>query len=300
VIVEERLDVWADPAAKGPLHAIQRDRVGCKVFDASSATRALIPVEIPPTALALTAFGNVAQPAIRRVVKVLEAGQVHVPFDVTPNWLVQERQGRSPLRDSATLGLVSRLGRFGRDFTNCWFALSQRPRSSWNSVIEKARAGLGAELLDIKTPVVGRGQVELNLHFGHGILPASALSDGQLAWLAFVLLSELGEGFSFLAFDEPETCLHPELLVRVVWLLQDLAGRVPVIVSTHSDRFLDALEHPEESAVLCRLDRDRATRLLRPDGAALALWLERYRGLGDLRGAGYERHVMTVPAGEEE
>jgi hypothetical protein len=45
-----------------------------------------------------------------------------------------------------------------------------------------------------------------------------------------------------------------------------------------------------ERPVLCELDEHHATRLVRPDPASLSSWLEDYRGLGELRAAGYE-HV---------
>jgi predicted ATPase len=108
-----------------------------------------------------------------------------------------------------------------------------------------------------------------------------------------VAIAEFGGQRGFLAFDEPETHLHPALLVRVTWLLEELSQSCPVIVATHSDRLLDALSDPAGSVVLCELDEHRATRLFKPDHAALTAWLEKYRGIGALREEGYERHVLT-------
>ena len=83
--------------------------------------------------------------------------------------------------------------------------------------------------------------------------------------------------------------------MRVTWLLEELGRSCPVVISTHSDRLLDALADPAKSVVLCELDERRATRLYRPDAKALARWLSRYRGIGDLRAEGYGPHVMTEP-----
>jgi len=105
-------------------------------------------------------------------------------------------------------------------------------------------------------------------------------------------MAELHAEHGFLAFDEPESHMHPELLVRVVWLLEEIAASCPVIVSTHSDRLLDALSEPARSVVLCELDETRSTRLRRPDPAALDRWLKRYRGVGELRSQGYAPHVF--------
>ena len=97
---------------------------------------------------------------------------------------------------------------------------------------------------------------------------------------------------SLLVFDEPELHMHPSLLARVMDLFAEAAERHPVLITTHSDRVLDLLENPAESAVLCSLDRDGNTQLLRPNAASLAEWLEDYRGLGHLRAEGYESTVF--------
>lgn len=48
------------------------------------------------------------------------------------------------------------------------------------------------------------------------------------------------------------------------------------------------------SSVLCDLDEHYATRPVRPDPASLERWLEGYRGLGELRAAGYENVVFPT------
>jgi hypothetical protein len=55
---------------------------------------------------------------------------------------------------------------------------------------------------------------------------------------------------------------------------------------------VDHLQDPAAAVVLCELDEKGATQLVRPDRAALARWLDRYRGLGDIRAAGHQRSVM--------
>lgn len=297
IICEERLDVWEDPGANEPLHAIVRDTAGCRVFDPHS--RKQIPVNLGPGMLALhfmlNAFGVVAQPAHDRVVTALINGRVHVPFAVQPLWVTGQP---SPLRMPAQVGLVEKLDRLGGNLANCYHLLaSNPPPGAWQRTLERVRGGLGADVTNITTPAAGPGLIELAVHF-RGFqqpIPASALSDGQLTFLGFVALAELGKGHSFLAFDEPELHLHPELLVRVVWLLEELASSCPVVISTHSDRLLDGLSDPAKSVVLCELDEHRATRLFRPDAEALKKWLERYRGLGQLRAEGYTPHVLTEP-----
>src|SRR5439155_15678001 len=88
-------------------------------------------------------------------------------------------------------------------------------------------------------------------------LPASALSDGSLAYLALVDLYRLPTHASLLAFDEPELHLHPELLMRALDFFEAMARDRPVLLATHSDRLLDGLSEPSRAAVLCELDEER-------------------------------------------
>jgi len=87
--------------------------------------------------------------------------------------------------------------------------------------------------------------------------------------------------------------MHPALLSRIVWMLEEAAETTPVLLATHSDRLLDSLAQPAESVVLFELDEGRATRVRRPNRERLAAWLEDYRGLGALRSEGYEAHVFA-------
>lgn len=276
VITEERLETWADPSEAEPLRIIDRDLAGCRVVEEPGKPPA--PLQLPPGQLALSSFGAFAPPPVARVLEALGSGRVHVPFDVLPLWIAAEQQRRPPLREAAQISRTHEIERLGGNLANAYFALAQeRSAEVWQRTLERVRAGLGADVTDIRTPSAGRGQIELVVHV-RGLpqpLPASALSEGQLAYLAFVALSELGKTHAFVGFDEPESHMHPQLLVRVTWLLEELAGSCPVIVATHSDRLLDALSDPASSVVLCELDERRATRLLRPEPRALAEWLER-------------------------
>jgi hypothetical protein len=83
----------------------------------------------------------------------------------------------------------------------------------------------------------------------------------------------------------------------VLEMFEDLAEDRAVVLATHSDRLLDGLKDPVASTVLCELDQHRATQLLRPDPERLARWLEKYRGIGQIRSEGFEKQVF--PAEQE-
>jgi len=73
---------------------------------------------------------------------------------------------------------------------------------------------------------------------------ARYLSNGTLTWLAFVALARLDNSTGLVAFDEPETHMHPALLRRVVGLFESISRERTVLLATQSDTLLDALEDP--------------------------------------------------------
>jgi predicted ATPase len=198
------------------------------------------------------------------------------------------------MRLPARLAVADEIERFGANLASCYHKLLSGSRDVRERTLERVRVGLGPDVIDVRTPAVGPSLIDVVIDFRGLPQPVSALtlSDGQLAYLAFVALAELSKDHGFVAFDEPESHLHPGLLVRVAWLLEELADSCPVVLATQSDRLLDALTEPAASVVLCELDETRATRLVRPDPAALEKWLKHYRGLGELRNQGLEPHVF--------
>lgn len=226
--------------------------------------------------------------------------QVHLPFEVIPSWAARALDRKSSLRGSSLLAPADQLDKLGANLASAFQALKNGfGRAHWEKTMECVQLGLGPHVEDVvQWADPGGGNVGLSLKLA-GLdqpIPTSQLSDGVLSYLAFVALFRLdGKPRSLIAFDEPDLHLHPHLLMRVLDFFEVMAQDRPVLLATHSDRLLDGLRAPERSVVLCDLGPDGATRLLRPDAAALARWLERYRGLGDLRGAGHAASVLTRP-----
>lgn len=232
--------------------------------------------------------------ALREVLATID---VFPPFDVTPLWACRAAGRPSVLRQSALIEPAERLGLFGQNLANVFQALkNDHDEPHWQETMEYVRLGLGDEVESVNTrPDPGGGTVALRLkyRFAAQQVPAYALSDGTLAYLAFIGMCRLPARRSLLLIDEPEAHLHPQLLVRLYHLLTE--SLAPVVMATHSAHLLDALQHPEHSALLCQLDERGATQLFQPDADALRSWLTRYRGLGELRTEGHEASVMTRP-----
>ncbi len=233
----------------------------------------------------------------RRMRQALQGIEVHLPFDSVPGWARDGQQATSPMRDSGVIQPTTRLARFGGNLPNAYHALrNDFGESHWRETLEYVRMGLGPSMETITNPAdPGGGRIGLavKLRQFDDAVPAYCLSDGMLSYLAMVALLRLGDTARLIAFDEPETHLHPELLLRTLGFFERLADDRPVILATHSDRLLDGLSDPAQAVTVCELNAaaHTVTRTLSPE--ALADWLERYRGVGDLRSAGYLRHALT-------
>lgn len=202
------------------------------------------------------------------------------------------------MRESQLLQPAQRLELLGLNLSNVFHSLkNDHSNAHWNETLDHVRLGLGDDIEDISASAdAAGGQHAISVNFkSSGRLPAMALSDGTLVYLAFVALLRAPSSRSLLAFDEPELHLHPGLLVRVLSMFETVAATCPVVLATHSDRLLDALQDPAKSVVLCDLDEKRATRLLRPNKAMLTKWLTKYRGLGDIRSTGLQDAVIPRP-----
>jgi predicted ATPase len=315
-IVSEKLDVCVGMEQTAVYNVLQRNGLSAQLHDMKdNSTRT---VEVSLSTLAIASFGLTAQPAFRRILNAFERIDVHPSFDTRPIWLQTEQQQRDGMRTPQLIEQAETITRFGINLANCYQTLrntdtSERsivttgqvqniqqeqfcePENTWERVLEQVRLGLGDDLRDITLHSPRRGYIELMLHFGRlkKPIPASLLSEGQLAYLGFVALSELGTSRSIIVFDEPEAHLHPNLLIQVVWMLESLAKSCPVVVATHSDRFLDALSNPAETVILCQLDQHRAVTLHKPNTQSLEDWLTDYRGLGQIREEGYTPHIFT-------
>lgn len=229
-------------------------------------------------------------------VRALMAGiEVHLGFDTLAGWAAQATQRPSPMRQSAILQPAQRLSLQGRNLANTWHQLkNQRPEDDWRHTLELLRLGLGEGIggVDI-VPDAGGGQVSiaLRMHGWEQPIPAANLSDGQLAWMAFVAMVKLNPKRSLLAIDEPELHLHPALLGRVVELLTS-EQQAPVILSTHSDRILELLDDPVSAVKVCSLEPGGEMALSVLDKDELPKWLERFQDLGRLRASGYLSRVL--------
>jgi predicted ATPase len=293
-ITSELLDLGPYPDQSAPLKLIQRGRDGAKVYQPGE----LRPVAVEPAQTVLAAVGLFSpHPGISRMRAALETIEVHLPFEVLPTWAARAHDRRSAMRTPMHLQPAGRLDRLGVNIANAYYSLRMEfDEEHWNITMDYVRLGLGDHVESVNTRVdPGGGAIALWLKLKNRDrqIPASALADGALAYLAFVALYRLRSSRSLLVFDEPDPHLHPALLARVIGFFEAMADGSPVLLTTHSDRLLDALREPTAAVRVCELDDLNAgTRVRALDPEALKAWLEEYRGVGELRSAGYLSSVM--------
>lgn len=109
-------------------------------------------------------------------------------------------------------------------------------------------------------------------------IPANRLSDGTLRYLFLMALLLDPTPPPVLCIEEPEIGFHPDILPMVAEMLISASQKTQLIVTTHSDALVSALN--PESVLLCDRD-DRGSNLRRLDPERLKKWLDNYT-LGDL------------------
>lgn len=237
--------------------------------------------------------------ACRRVSRALHSISVQLPFETLPWWASRSLKRPSAMREDNIVEPFERLEPLGSNLGSAYFALrNDLGDAHWRETLELIRLGLGEQVEDVLVKAGGDGgKISLRVKYRSQLqpVPTFALSDGTLAYLAWVALyrAPRPEPPALLAFDEPELHLHPHLLMRVLDFLESLGQSSSVLVATHSDRLLDGLSRPAQQAVLCELDARGQTQLRRPNQESLDRWMERYRGIGDLRSAGHDASIWN-------
>ena len=166
------------------------------------------------------------------------------------------------------------------NYSNLWMFLSklrQKP-STKSALIEKIR-DIYDGATDFELNFEG-GTVQLYLAEGEYTIPASRISDGSLRYLCLLAVLLDPQPPPFIAVEEPERGLHPDLIPKIADLLVEASTRTQLVVTTHSEILVDALHDQPEAVVVCE-KHDGQTTMERLDASKLAIWLEKYR-LGDL------------------
>ncbi|MBL8916832.1 MAG: AAA family ATPase, partial [Archangium sp.] len=183
----------------------------------------------------------------KRLGRLLSGIEVHLAHEVIALWRLRERQQGNPLngmREPGQLRSGRRLEHGGGNLASVFQSLkNEQSPKDWSYTVDLVRLGLGREIEDLSVQVMDSGYASLLLRFNDGRqVRAAGLSDGQLNYLCFVAIARSTTPRSVLLVDEPELHLHPGLVGRVADMMLAASEVSPVIVATHSNSVLDAVE----------------------------------------------------------
>lgn len=171
------------------------------------------------------------------------------------------------------------------------------PAEAFRPILDTLRE-VYPRIVDVLPESFGQGRVTLNFR-ERGIaepIPLDGVSDGVLHALA--LLIALGaHQQGVLAIEEPENALHPWSVRKILRVAQE-ARRGQVLVTTHSESVVNAVENPE-SLFIVEADDQRGTTVepaTSKDEAILAILQESGQKLGEVWVGG---SLGGVPRGGE-
>ena len=166
------------------------------------------------------------------------------------------------------------------NYSNLWMFLSKlRQKPAIKSALVKKIADIYEGATDFELNFEG-GTVQLYFTEGDYTISATRLSDGTLRYLCLLAILLDPEPPRFIAIEEPERGMHPDLIPKIADLLVDASTRTQLVVTTHSEILVDALHDRPEAIVVCEKHEGQTT-MQRLNREKLSIWLEDYR-LGDL------------------
>jgi predicted ATPase len=113
-----------------------------------------------------------------------------------------------------------------------------------------------------------------------GPISAARVSDGTLRFMAILAALLMPTPPPLLCLEEPELGMHPDALALLAELLVDASTRMQIVVTTHSDALLSALNDHVDSVLVCE-NLGNGTTVKHLNADRLDFWLKDY-ALGEI------------------
>lgn len=183
----------------------------------------------------------------------------------------------APLRQAAVARMERRIAADGQNLIPVLHTLYTGSREFKRVVDEAMRAAFSNDYEELIFPPAADQRVQLRVRWRSLRTEQSAadLSDGTIRFLLLLAILASPSPAALIAIDEPEVGLHPSMLPIVAELAADAAERSQVILTTHSDQFLDAFTGEPPVTTVAHW-QDGETRLSVVDGDELRRWLKEY------------------------
>jgi predicted ATPase len=226
-------------------------------------------------------------PQLRQVGEALSRLRVYPGFSSKPRWALEAHERALSPRSSIVVQPRSSLDPSGRGLINALYGLQQNDEHRWDYLLRQMTSEFPhfRGLFFPADPGGGKIGLEwIDARFS-GRRLADQMSEGMWSFLSLLAALLPADPAELIAFDEPDTHLHPSALRRLVGLLEEASSRATVVFTTHSSRVLDELEEPERSLLICEpTEEGTALRELEPEQARA--WLEAYDEPSALRERG--------------
>ena len=125
------------------------------------------------------------------------------------------------------------------------------------------------------------GYIFTHLIEGNKKIPLSRLSSGTLKYLCLILILCNPTPPPFIAIDEPDLGLHPDMLPSLKEMLVEASEKTQVLITTHSDILVSLFSDTPEVVMVCEKDSIGSTQIKRLDPKTLKNGLKKH-SLGDL------------------
>ena len=134
-----------------------------------------------------------------------------------------------------------KLDGYGRNLADVLWNLHKNSPESFQNINESLASITNLEI--DQYPIDDQNQFCLLEGYNNPI-PLRSASDGTLRLVAYNILLNAPELPPLIAIEEPEQNLHPGALTDIAYVLEQIAERSQVIITTHSSQLLDAF-NPE-------------------------------------------------------
>lgn len=164
----------------------------------------------------------------------------------------------SPLRQPCIAAATPTLASDGSDLAAVFATLAHIRQDTVELDEAITHAFPGASLIipkPVRTVSFGMAYPE----FPQRVFDAAELSDGTLRFLALAGVLMAYRPAAFIALNEPESSLHPDLMEPLARMIVQAARRTQVWLVTHSQRLAAAVEATGAGAVRTVVKRDGAT-----------------------------------------
>lgn len=181
------------------------------------------------------------------------------------------------IRQPIVARLERRVSADGQNLISVLHTLYTEDRNFKTMIDEAMRAAYGSAFDELVFPPASDQRIQLRVRWNSQSRATSAadLSDGTLRFLLLLTILAAPSPAPLIAIDEPETGLHPSMLPIVAEYAVDAATRTQIIMTTHSDQFLDAFGDHVPTTTVAKWE-DGETSLTTLSGDELNYWLQDY------------------------